>query len=207
MLAEKYRPADFSKVIGQDKTIGALRYYLDSDTNAGKAFLLTGPSGSGKTTLAYCAARYWNVSDFSIDKIESAECDVARLRDLSSDMYVCGAGSGRRAYIIDEVHTVTAKAQDRLLSLLEELPRHVVLFATTTEANWSGVTLFSRFVRLQLQKVSSLEVAKYLEMVAANERLPIPDEADWAAKMVKYNGLNIRDLLNQLPARLMGVAA
>lgn len=204
MLAEKYRPQTFEQVIGQPKTIQAIRYYLRQDTPAGKSFLLTGPSGSGKTTLAYCAARHWGVSDFSIIKIESAQCDVDRLRQLASDSYIMGAGlHGRKAYVIDEIHTVTGRAQDRLLSLLEELPAHVVLFGTTTEADWSGVTLYSRFARLTLQKPSASEVAAHLESIAQREGLPIPADGAWAQKMVKYHGLNLRDLLNQLPARLL----
>jgi len=204
VLAEKYRPQSFEQVIGQPKVIAALKYYLAQDTPSGKSFLLTGPSGAGKTTLAYCAARHWGVSDFSIIKIESAQADVERLRQLASDAYTFGAGtSGRKAYVIDEIHTVTGRAQDRLLSLLEELPAHCLLIGTTTEADWTSQILFSRFIRLQLQKPSAAEVAAYIETIAARESLPIPSDPAWVQKMVKYQGLNLRDLLNQLPARLL----
>lgn len=204
MLAEKYRPYEFGQVIGQEKTIRALQWYLDAQTGAGKAFLLTGPSGSGKTTLAYCAARYWGVQDQDIRKIEAAEIDVDTLRQLASDCYVYGSGAqGRRAYILDEIHTTTARACDRLLSLLEGLPKHVLLVATTTEADWTGGILASRFTKLALQKINSADVARYLQMVAAAEKLPLPDDANWAEKLVKYGGLNLRDQLNQLPARLI----
>lgn len=204
MLAEKYRPRTFEQVIGQTGVIRSLKYYLDSQGDKGQAFLLTGPSGSGKTTLAHCAAHYWGVDPWDVIKVESAECDVARLREMESNMHLCGRGGrGRKCYIIDEIHTVTGRAQDRLLSMLEDIPRHVFMVGTTTESDWTSATLFSRFVRLPLAKVSSAEVAKYLEDVAQRELLPIPADPQWAAKMVKYNGLNLRDLLNQLPARLL----
>jgi DNA polymerase III delta prime subunit len=99
MLAEKYRPQTFDKVIGQDKVIRAMRHYLDNATS-GMAFLLTGPSGSGKTTLAECAARYWGVADWDIHRIESAECDVAKLRELASNMLI---------YVVDERREPFAK--------------------------------------------------------------------------------------------------
>ena len=60
-LAETHRPQSFDQVIGQDKTIAAMRWYLDRPADSGLAFLLTGPSGSGKTTIGECAGRYWGL--------------------------------------------------------------------------------------------------------------------------------------------------
>jgi DNA polymerase-3 subunit gamma/tau len=211
MLAERYRPQTFDDVIGQDRTIAAMRWYLDQSSANGLAMLLTGPSGSGKTSLAECAARYWGCTDFDIHRVESAQCDVTTLRDLADNMRIYGAGSnGRKMYLIDEVHTVTGRAADRMLSLLENVPAHVLVIGTTTEPAWTDGILLSRWVRFDLQKVSSAEVARHVERIAQRERLPIPTDPKWAEKLVKYHGLNIRDQLNQLPARLltgMAVAA
>ena len=133
MLAEKYRPRTFAEVVGQDRVIATLRWYLDQPTDSGLAFLLTGPSGSGKTTLADCAAEHWGVFKHDRYRIESAECDVSALRRLAESMCYYGCGpSGRKLYVIDEIHTVTGRAADRLLSLLESLPKHVLLIGTTT---------------------------------------------------------------------------
>jgi len=205
VLAERYRPQTFDQVIGQAKVIAAMCWYLDQQADSGKAFLLTGPSGSGKTTLAECAGRYWGVAPHDVRKVESAECDVAALRKLSDDMHYYGSGkSGRKLYVIDEIHTVTGRAADRLLSLLEALPQHVLLVGTTTESDWTDGILLSRWVRFDLAKVRSSDVAALLKRVAKAEGLPIPDDPQWAAKLVKYHGLNIRDQLNQLPQRLFG---
>ena len=149
MLAEKYRPKTFDDVVGQDKVIAGMRWYLDQQHDSGLAFLLTGPSASGKSTLSQCAGRYWGVSDWDIHKIESAECDVAALRDLATDMLYHGR-NGRKLYVIDEIHTVTGRAADRMLSLLEALPRHVLLVGTTTETGWTDGTLLSRWIRFDL---------------------------------------------------------
>ena len=206
MLAEKYRPQTFDQIIGQDRIVRTMRWYLDTDNTTGHCFLVTGPSGSGKTAMAQCAARYWGVDDLDIAKIQSATCTAETLHELASAAWVYGRGkAGRKCYIIDEIHTVTGKAKDRLLSLLEDLPAHVMVIGTTTESDWTDGTLFSRFVRFDVAKVRSDEVARHLERIADAEGLPIPSDPKWADKLVKYApvGLNVRDLINQLPARLL----
>ena len=205
MLAEKYRPKSFEQVIGQDRVVTAMKWYMDQLNTSGMSFLFTGPSGSGKTTLAECAAHYWGCNEFDIHKVESAQADVDTLRKLSNDMHVYGTGKhGHKCYVIDEVHTITGRAADRMLSLLESLPSHVLIVGTTTETDWTDGILLSRWVRFDLQKVKSTDVADYLHWVADAEALPIPADPKWADKLVKYHGLNIRDQLNQLPARLLG---
>lgn len=181
-----------------------MKWYLGQENHSGHAFLLTGPSGSGKTTLAYCAGVYWGVADFDIIRIESAECDVARLRELHDHIPFYGMGAqGRKLYVFDEIHTITGRASDRLLSMLEALPRHVLLIGTTTEETWADPMLLSRFVRFDLSKPRAKDIARHLEEIAARENLPLPLDAQWAEKLVKYHGLNLRDLVNQLPTRLL----
>ncbi|MBE7456554.1 MAG: Flp pilus assembly complex ATPase component TadA [Planctomycetia bacterium] len=204
MLAEKYRPTTFDEVVGQNRIVAQMKWYLDQPNASGHAFLLTGPSGSGKTTLAYCAGQYWGIDDFDIVKVESAECDVSRLRELYEHLPYYGVGGkGRKLYMLDEIHTLTGRAADRLLSLLEALPRHVLFIGTTTEESWASPVLLSRFVRFDLSKPRSKDIAAHLESIAAREGLPLPEDGAWAEKLVKYHGLNLRDLVNQLPARLM----
>ena len=147
-------------------------------------------------------------TEFDIHKVESAQADVNTLRQLADNAHIYGAGrDGRKMYVIDEINTVTGRAADRMLSLLESLPSHVLLVGTTTEADWTDGILLSRWVRFDLAKVRSTDIAAHLECVALAEGLPIPTDPTWTSKFVKYHGLNIRDQLNQLPARLLaGVA-
>lgn len=206
MLAEKYRPKTFDEIIGQERIIKAMQWYLDAQNTSGHCFLITGPSGSGKTALGHCAARYWGVDPFDVQKIQSATCTAERLEDLANSAFIYGRGrAGRKCYLIDEIHTITGRAKDRLLSVLEDLPAHVLIVGTTTETDWTDGTLISRFVRFDVAKVKSDVVARHLERIAQAERLPIPDDAKWAEKFVKYApvGLNVRDLINQLPKYLL----
>lgn len=103
-----------------------------------------------------------------------------------------------------KVHAASAaqRAADRLLSLLESIPSHVLIVGTTTETDWTGGILLSRWSRMQLDKPPSAEIAALLERVAQAEGFSMPPDPAWAAKLVKYNGCNLRDQLNQLSDRL-----
>ena len=127
---------------------------------------------------------------------------TSRLLAAGEVRYFGTGPGGRKLYVIDEIHTVTGRAADRLLSLLESLPAHVVLVGTTTETDWTDGILLSRWIRFDLGKPNSGEVAEHIRAVAEREGLPIPIDSKWAEKLIKYHGLNIRDQLNQLPARL-----
>lgn len=212
MLSEAHRPRSFNDMIGQGGVVRVLKWHLDRPADTGLAFLFSGPSSSGKTTMALCAARAWDVAEHDVIRIEAATCDVAAVRQLADTMRLYGTGEhGRRAFVIDEVHTLSKRAADRLLSVLENLPAHVMLCATTTEAgnDWAEKTLLSRWTRFELSKPRSADVATLLERIAAAEGLPTSDNG-WAVRYVKYGagcGLNLRDLINQLPAHLLSAVS
>ena len=59
VLARKYRPTDFSSLIGQDVMVRTLTNAFDSGRLA-HAFVLTGVRGVGKTTTARIIAKALN---------------------------------------------------------------------------------------------------------------------------------------------------
>jgi len=67
------------------------------------------------------------------------ECDSGwgfsseALDRISDDMHLCGMGRGGRAYIINEAHGLRKWMIQRLLGVLERLPRHVCFIFTTTK--------------------------------------------------------------------------
>jgi DNA polymerase III gamma/tau subunit len=50
-LHEKYRPRNWSEIVGQDKAVDKINQLCQRGL-AGRAYWLSGQSGSGKTTLA-----------------------------------------------------------------------------------------------------------------------------------------------------------
>jgi DNA polymerase III gamma/tau subunit len=57
MLAERYRPATWDEVVGQEKVVARLRALSARGGLAGRAYWLSGQSGTGKTTIARLIAQ------------------------------------------------------------------------------------------------------------------------------------------------------
>ena len=131
-LYEKYRPARFEDVLGQNKAVKAIEKVLKTGWG-GRAWWISGISGSGKTTLARIIAAQgadnWFVQEYdSADQLSNAEMDEL---ERTMKLYGGGGKSGR-AFIINEAHGLRRAAMRRLLGILERIPSHVVFIFTTT---------------------------------------------------------------------------
>ena len=71
VLYRKYRPQDFSEVIGQDHVKTILRNALKTGRTS-HAYLFTGPRGIGKTTVARILAKAVNCENLN----EGEPCDT-----------------------------------------------------------------------------------------------------------------------------------
>src|SRR3989338_2695059 len=72
---EKYRPASFSEIKGQENAVSKLKSFLtkfdlekaSKKISVKKAIVLYGPPGTGKTSLAYISARETNSEIFELN--------------------------------------------------------------------------------------------------------------------------------------------
>src|SRR5689334_178530 len=149
VLARKYRPQNFTGLIGQEAMVRTLRNAFSSGRIA-HAFMLTGVRGVGKTTTARLLARALNyqtetISEPTIDFtdegrhcraiIEGRHMDVleldaasrtgvADMRELLEGVRYAPVEARYKVYIIDEVHMLSTGAFNALLKTLEEPPPH-----------------------------------------------------------------------------------
>ena len=157
-LTEKYRPSQWSDVIGQDKVVGRIQALAQRSSLSGRAFWLSGKSGTGKTTIARLIAG--DVADpFLIQEVDASALTVAQLKDLESESNLKGFGErSGRAFIVNEAHGLRKDVIRQLLVMLERIPPHVVwVFTTTIEGQESlfedyddASPLLSRCLRLEL---------------------------------------------------------
>ena len=205
VLARKYRPVDFSGLIGQDAMVRTLTNAIGSGRLA-HAFILTGVRGVGKTTTARIIARALNCvgpgdeandgptadpcgacehcraisDDNHMDVIEmdaASRTGVDDIRELIEGVRYRPTWARFKVYIIDEVHMLSRNAFNALLKTLEEPPEHVKFIFATTEIRKVPVTVLSRCQRFDLRRVDSETLSQHFRYVAGEEGARIAEDA------------------------------
>ena len=144
VLYRKYRPFDWSDVIGQESIVSVLESSIKMDKIA-HAYLFSGTRGTGKTTIARIFARSLEVSDNDVYEIDAASNrGIDDIREIRDGVSVLPFESKYKVYIIDEVHMLTKEAFNALLKTLEEPPQHVIFILATTETDKIPETVLSR---------------------------------------------------------------
>ena len=203
VLARKYRPTDFSGLIGQDALVRTLTNAIHGGRLA-HAFVLTGVRGVGKTTTARIIARALNcigadggggpttepcgicehcraiAEDRHVDVLEmdaASRTGVNDIRELIDGVRYRPTSARFKIYIIDEVHMLSTPAFNALLKTLEEPPEHVKFIFATTEIRKIPVTVLSRCQRFDLRRVDQELLARHFSAIAEKEAAEIEPAA------------------------------
>ena len=222
VLARKYRPLNFTKLVGQNNLIKTLSGSIERGRLA-HAYILTGVRGVGKTSTARIIAKLFNCtnpeksSEIAINpcglcdsclgiaegkNIDVLEIDAAsntgvdNIRELIDGVGYKPLTSKFRVYIIDEVHMLSKGAFNALLKTLEEPPEHVKFIFATTEIRKVPITILSRCQRFDLQIVPSKILIEHLKWVCEEEKINFTLEA--LQIIVRVSGGSVRDALSLL---------
>lgn len=195
-LYRKYRPSNFSEVLGQDHIISVLQKAIENK-NPNHAYIFTGSRGVGKTSIARIFARELGVSEADIYEIDSASyTGVDNIRELIESATVLPMQSPYKVYILDEVHMLSKNAFNAFLKGLEEPPKHVIYILATTELNKLLDTIISRCEVHNFKKPSIEILSQVIKDVVDKERLSIDDES---TKLIAMSGDgSFRDTLSVL---------
>ena len=196
-LARKWRPRDFSTLVGQEHVVKALTHALDQQ-RLHHAWLFTGTRGVGKTTISRILAKALNCTGSDgqgqmtsqpcgkcpacteIDAgryVDYIEMDAASNRGvddmaqlLEKAMYA--PSSARfKVYMIDEVHMLTGHAFNAMLKTLEEPPPHVKFILATTDPQKIPVTVLSRCLQFNLKQMPVPSIVEHLEKILESEQV------------------------------------
>src|SRR5262245_61964333 len=222
VLARKYRPVDFTTLVGQEAMVRTLRNAIATGRIA-HAFMLTGVRGVGKTTTARIIARALNcvgkdgkggatvdpcgacehcvaiTEDRHVDVIEmdaASRTGIDDVRELIEGVRYRPVSARYKVYIIDEVHMLSPAAFNALLKTLEEPPPHVKFVFATTEIRKVPITVLSRCQRFDLKRVPQELLVEHFGKVAAAEKVEISPEA--LALLARAADGSVRDGLSML---------
>jgi len=203
VLARKYRPRNFSEMVGQEHVVQALSNAL-TQQRLHHAYLFTGTRGVGKTTVSRILAKSLNCQGVDgLGGITATPCGVcAACTEIDSgrfpDYTELDAASNRgvdevqglleqavykpvqgrfKVFMIDEVHMLTNTAFNAMLKTLEEPPEYLKFVLATTDPQKVPMTVLSRCLQFNLRPMAPETVLDHLGQVLAAENVPAEPQA------------------------------
>ena len=169
VLYRKYRPEQWSEVVGQDHIVSVLKQSVETGKLA-HAYLFTGTRGTGKTTVARIFAKALGTSDNDLYEIDAASNNkVEDVHELRENVRTLPFDSKYKVYLLDEVHMLSKAAFNALLKTLEEPPAHVIFILATTELDKVPDTIVSRCQLFTFKKPTDVLLRELVIDIAKKE--------------------------------------
>ena len=217
VLARKWRPRNFSTLVGQEHVVRALTHAL-SEKRLHHAYLFTGTRGVGKTTIARILAKSLNCesgitatpcgtcsacqeidSGRFVDLLEveaAPQTKVDEMRQLLENAVYAPTRGRFKVYVIDEVHMLSNSAFNAMLKTLEEPPEHVKFILATTDPQKIPVTVLSRCLQFNLKQMPVAAITGHLSHILQAEAIPFDNGA--LALVARSAAGSMRDALSLL---------
>lgn len=222
--ARKYRPRTINEYIGERVKHMILNRFKDGETPP-QVILFYGNSGSGKTSMARLVTKEYLCED-KVDGHACGKCEICkeieeqyiglgeeieliRELDIASDSgkakiadYIEEAKEppiyGKyKILILDEVHMATPAAQNMLLKVMEEPPKHLIFLLCTTNPEKLLTTLKGRCqLKVEVKKPSIEDLSARLLYICQQENIKTSKEA--LRMICKKANRGPRDTINLL---------
>ena len=191
--ARKYRPQNFSTVVGQSHITTTLKNAINHNQLA-HAFLFCGPRGVGKTTCARILAKtincenktpegeacnvcnscvsFDNGTSLNIHELDAASNNsVDDIRSLVEQVRFAPQAGDYKVYIVDEVHMLSSAAFNAFLKTLEEPPPYAIFILATTEKHKILPTILSRCQIFDFKRITNKDSVDHLQEICGKEKI------------------------------------
>jgi DNA polymerase III subunit gamma/tau len=191
--ARKYRPQNFSTVVGQAHITTTLKNAILNKQLA-HAFLFCGPRGVGKTTCARILAKTINCENqttegeacntcqscvsfdagasLNIHELDAASNNsVDDIRSLVEQVRFAPQAGKYKVYIVDEVHMLSTAAFNAFLKTLEEPPPYAIFILATTEKHKILPTILSRCQIFDFKRITNNDTVDHLQEICDKEKI------------------------------------
>nr|WP_136252158.1 DNA polymerase III subunit gamma/tau [Ningiella ruwaisensis] len=215
VLARKWRPQNFSELVGQQHVVDAITNALENN-KLHHAYLFTGTRGVGKTTIARIFSKSLNceegqsanpcgkcdtcrdISDGRyVDLLEidaASRTKVEDTRELLDNVQYRPTRGKYKVYLIDEVHMLSKHSFNALLKTLEEPPEHVKFLLATTDPQKLPVTILSRCLQFSLKALSREQIQKQLSHILHEENIAFEEQG--LSQIARAAAGSMRDALS-----------
>lgn len=191
--ARKYRPQNFSTVVGQAHITTTLKNAIKNNQLA-HAFLFCGPRGVGKTTCARILAKTINCENQTADGEACNSCNscvsfdagtsmniheldaasnnsVDDIRSLVEQVRFAPQAGKYKVYIVDEVHMLSSSAFNAFLKTLEEPPPYAIFILATTEKHKILPTILSRCQIFDFKRITNNDTVEHIQEICDKEHI------------------------------------
>lgn len=169
-LYHTHRPTSLEEVKGNEMTVMALSKMLSDTDKCPHAFLFHGTTGCGKTTLGRIVANELGCVGSDLREMNTADNrGIETIRDIIKSSSYKPLEGDCRVWIIDECHKLTNDAQNALLKILEDTPKHVYFILCTTDPQKLIAAIKNRCSEFQVKPLSDIQLKGLLKQVVKKE--------------------------------------
>ncbi len=197
MWTEKYRPKDFSDVIGQDEIVRRVKALVESKDMP--HLLFVGPAGVGKTSLAMVIARKlfgesWRSNLLELNASDERGIDVIRVKVKEFARTRALGNVPFKIIYLDECDALTRDAQQALRRTMENYTKTCRFILSANYSSKIIDPIQSRCAIFRFRRLEKKDIFKLIEKIEKGEKIRVDEKAKEA--LFEVSGGDVRRLEN-----------
>lgn len=213
LFTEKYRPVNFSEMVGNEKAIQKLRNWISNfDKQEKKAVLISGPPGIGKSTAAMLAAKTYNfnVIEFNASDTRNKTTIEKSVSDAFSNQTLhkyktFNESTIRSAIIFDEIDGMSSGDKGGVQALAKYIETtKIPIICICNDRQCDKLACLKKLVLdIPFESPTQMEVAQRLLTICKKEGIKL-NRSQYISITNKTNG-DIRSTINNLQLWVTGI--